>query len=191
MSTGDAALLIVTAGDLPQADRHELRLDVGERTGKWAAQLDAALIDLAQPVIVVAAELAAIAFAHWAQLSPLRYSRQIAGAVLLDPAAPREWPRLGLASTPATPLPFPSLLVASGMGTAAHILALAARWRSRFATRDAIQNDIAGDSVEASLRAALRAFLAPHAPSAPTLRRSIAELTPPLASLLFKSPPIR
>ena len=181
---GDAALLIVTAADEPPVDRHAVRLDIGERTGRWAAQLDAALIDLAGPAIIVAAELAAIAFAHWAQLSPLRYSRQIAGAVLLDPAGPGEWARLGLASTPATPLPFPSLLVASGIGTAAHIGELATRWHSRFVTSDAARNSRAGDAIEAPLLAALRAYLAPRIPTAPTLRRSIAELTSPLAAIL-------
>jgi len=191
MSIGDAALLIGPPGAPPQADRREVRLDIGERIGKWAAQLDAALIALAPPAIVVAAELAAIAFAHWAQLSPLSYSRQIAGAVLLDPAEPGDWLRLGLASTPATPLPFPSLLVVSGLAPAAHMLDLARRWRSRFVRRDAIHNDIAGDATEASLVAALRAYLAPRTPSAPTLRRSIAELGSPLASLLSKSPSIR
>lgn len=160
MTISHAASLTLVAGDLPHADRRAVALNFGAggKIGRWTAQLDTALIDLAEPVIVVAKELAAVAFGHWALLSPHSYSRQIAGAVLLNPSEPREWAQAGLTSTPATPLPFPSLLV----GSAVHELELAARWRSRFVTYDMAQVQTAGDAIEVSLLAALRFYLAPR-----------------------------
>ena len=183
MSISHAVSLIVVAGDVPHADLHEipLRLGAGEKIGKWAAQLDTALIGLPDPSIVIAEGIAAIAFAHWAQLSPPVYWRHIAGAVLLDPAERREWAQVGLASSPATPLPFPSLLVNSESSAAADQLDLAGRWHSRFLTRDGALNATAdrgsGDTIEASLLAALHFCLAPRRWSSRTLMPRITELT--------------
>lgn len=158
MSISRAVSFFVIAGELPHADLHEipLRLGAGEKIGKWAAQLDTALIGLADPSIVVAEGLAAIAFAHWAQLSPPCYWRHIVGAVLIDPAEPGDWAHAGLTTTPSTPLPFPSLLVGSETSTAPYQLTLADRWRSHFVTRGGALNQEAADTAEASLLAALR-----------------------------------
>jgi predicted alpha/beta hydrolase family esterase len=186
MTISRAASLTLIAGDLPHADRHSvpLNFDSGGKIGRWAAQIDTALIGLNEPVIVVAEELAAVAFAHWALLSPHSYSRQIAGAVFLSPSEPREWAQAGLTSTPATPLPFPSLLVGSGTPTTAHELDLAARWRSRFVTHDITQAQAAGDAIEASLLAALRFYLAPRQtqPLAALIRPASVTKTPLAAS---------
>ncbi|MET4143094.1 alpha/beta hydrolase [Pedobacter sp. UYP1] len=82
---------------------------------KWLAQLNATLLKLNGPVILVAHSLAVSLVAHWA----VRYSNpNIKGALFVAPAdvdSPAHTPDVlrGFAPLPITKLPFPSIVIAS------------------------------------------------------------------------------
>lgn len=131
--------------DLSPPDRplRAIALDLGPRhaPGFWALQLDQAIRDLAGPGVIVARGVAALAFAHWALLSPRIYLSGIAGAILVSPReAPEPLEHLAatLAIGPVVPLPFPSIVVtdmrAAGLPDT---LALATRWGSQLIDRGA------------------------------------------------------
>ncbi len=69
------------------------------------------------PVILAAHSLGCLAVAWWAELSPQPYGWPVAGALLVAPAdvdrADAPEALKGFAPSPRTPLPFPSILVAS------------------------------------------------------------------------------
>jgi len=83
----------------------------------WVTKLDQAIRTAQAPVVLAAHSLGCLAVAWWATLSPQPYGWPVAGALLVAPAdvdrhdGPPEL--AGFAPAPATPLPFPSIVVAS------------------------------------------------------------------------------
>lgn len=83
----------------------------------WVTKLDQAIRTAQAPVVLVGHSLGCLAIAWWATLSPQPYGWPVAGALLVAPAdvdrhdGPPELS--GFAPAPATPLPFPSIVVAS------------------------------------------------------------------------------
>lgn len=119
--------------ELPQARRVEQRdWDLPEREA-WVAALDAAIRASSDPPILVAHSLGCVMVAHWA----VTRASSVQGALLVAPAdvertdAPEAI--RGFAPIPKTPLPFPSILVASSNDpytTPARSFALASAWGS-------------------------------------------------------------
>lgn len=114
------------------------RWNMPERDG-WVVQLDEAIRRAEAPVILAAHSLGCLAVAWWAQLLPQPYGWPVAGALLVAPAdvdrpdAPAELRRF--APAPATPLPFPAIVVASADDpwvSTARAHSLAAGWGARF-----------------------------------------------------------
>jgi predicted alpha/beta hydrolase family esterase len=99
-----------------------IRADLGSwntpHRNSWVTRLDMAIRQAEAPVILVAHSLGCLAVAWWAALSPQPYGWPVAGALLVAPAdvdradAPDEL--RAFAPAPRTPLPFPSIVVASG-----------------------------------------------------------------------------
>ncbi len=98
------------------------RVDLGmwdrPHRNAWVTKLDQAVASARAPVILVAHSLGCVAVAWWASLSPQPYGWPVAGALLVAPA---DVDRSGVAAelapfapAPRTPLPFPSIVVASG-----------------------------------------------------------------------------
>jgi predicted alpha/beta hydrolase family esterase len=120
-----------------------VRADLGmwhtPHRNSWVTRLDWAIRQAEAPVILVAHSLGCLAVAWWAALSPQPYGWPVAGALLVAPAdvdrvGVQEELR-GFAPSPAIPLPFPSILVASRDDPwiafdRAH--SLAAAWGSHF-----------------------------------------------------------
>lgn len=83
----------------------------------WVTKLDRAIRTARAPVVLVGHSLGCLAIAWWATLSPQPYGWPVAGALLVAPADVDRYdgpPELsGFAPAPATPLPFPSIVVAS------------------------------------------------------------------------------
>ncbi|WBH16999.1 RBBP9/YdeN family alpha/beta hydrolase [Sphingomonas radiodurans] len=83
----------------------------------WVTKLDQAVSQAQAPVILVGHSLGCLAIAWWASLSPQPYGWPVAGALLVAPAdvdrddTPPELATF--APAPKTPLPFPSIVVAS------------------------------------------------------------------------------
>jgi predicted alpha/beta hydrolase family esterase len=101
----------------PDTLRVELGMWNTPHRNAWVTKLDQAISRAEAPVILAAHSLGCLAVAWWAELSPQPYGWPVAGALLVAPAdvdrpgAPDEL--RGFAPTPRTPLPFPSILVAS------------------------------------------------------------------------------
>ncbi|MCC2981258.1 MULTISPECIES: RBBP9/YdeN family alpha/beta hydrolase [unclassified Sphingomonas] len=105
----------------------------------WVTKLDQAIAQAKAPVILVGHSLGCQAIAWWASLSPQPYGWPVAGALLVAPA---DVDRAGIppelstfAPAPRTPLPFPSILVASTDDPWIEIdraHSLAADWGSHF-----------------------------------------------------------
>lgn len=115
-------------------------LQSGFHRGLWALQLDKAVTDSRERVVFAAHGVACLAVAWWAQLSPRSYLKNVAGAVFHAPlsltmgqsaVARSLWP------SPATRLPFPSLVAAGGSPLVEQALGLADNWGSRFVAADA------------------------------------------------------
>lgn len=119
------------------------RVDLGmwetPHRNAWVTKLDQAVSQAQAPVILVGHSLGCQAIAWWASLSPQPYGWPVAGALLVAPAdvdrhdIPQELATF--APAPKTPLPFPSILIASTDDPwitieAAH--SLAADWGSHF-----------------------------------------------------------
>lgn len=83
----------------------------------WVQRLDEAIRQASGPVILVAHSLGCLAVGWWAALAAAVYREPVAGALLVAPADPEGIPGTGpigrFAPAPRTPLPFPSILVAS------------------------------------------------------------------------------
>lgn len=104
---------------------------------EWIRALEGAVSDAQSPVVLVAHSLGCIAIARWIASASSTNRLKMAGAFLVAPcdvdqsdaAAPlRQW-----RPVPSTPLPFPSLLIASQSDeylTFARAQALAAAWGS-------------------------------------------------------------
>ncbi|RWA57657.1 alpha/beta hydrolase [Cupriavidus sp. UYMSc13B] len=105
------------------------------------AALDAALAAIDKPVVLVAHSAGVMITVHWAA----RHQRQILGALLVTPPdfsqpLPPGYPAQdalvqgGWLPTPLAPLPFPSLVAASGndpLASHARVTEMAAAWGSR------------------------------------------------------------
>jgi len=121
----------VLAGGLPRLD-----LDLSKfHSGRWALQLDAAFARRSEPAVIVAEGVACLAVAWWAQLSPRSYLQNIGGALLLSPLNIRFGQAAIAASarlSPATRLPFPSVVASDASAFVEQVLALADSWGSRF-----------------------------------------------------------
>ena len=115
-----------------EGDDHVVLHD-GDRRSLWAAQLDAAVMRADRTVVLVAEGLGCHAASWWARLSPASYVSRIAGALLFDPPEDGAGERQPFAS-PATALPFPSLVL-SGTDAAATIPAIEG-WGSRLLRGD-------------------------------------------------------
>ena len=102
---------------------------------EWVATLEGSLQKMRGPVVLVAHSLGCLLVAHWAAST----TRTVQGALLVavpDPLGAR-FPveAQGFAPLPRTPLPFPSVLVASSddpYGSIPHAQACAAAWGSRW-----------------------------------------------------------
>lgn len=119
--------------------RVELGMWNGPHRNAWVTKLDQAIRQAKAPVVLAAHSLGCLAVAWWASLSSQPYGWPVAGALLVAPAdVDREDACAELKSfgpSPSTPLPFPSILVASTDDPwisieRAHSLAVA--WGSHF-----------------------------------------------------------
>lgn len=97
--------------------RVELGMWNGPHRNAWVTKLDQAIRTAKAPVILAAHSLGCLAVAWWAELSGQPYGWPVAGALLVAPAdvdRPDARPELkAFGPSPANPLPFPSILVAS------------------------------------------------------------------------------
>lgn len=102
------------------------RVELGQwdqpHRNSWVNQLNLAIRAAAdsaspRPVVLVAHSLGCLAAAWWAQFEAPDAGKLVAGALLVAPpdvdTAPRDARLCGFAPSPAAPLPFPSILVAS------------------------------------------------------------------------------
>lgn len=130
-----------TLWEQARTDTHRVELGMWDRPHRnaWVTKLDQAISQARAPVSLVGHSLGCQAIAWWASLSPQPYGWPVAGALLVAPAdvdrpdAPAEFTTFTPA--PRTPLPFPSILVASTDDPwitidAAHSLAV--DWGSHF-----------------------------------------------------------
>ncbi len=100
----------------PDTQRVELGMWNTPHRNSWVTKLDQAIRAAQAPVVLAAHSLGCLAVAWWAQLAGQTYGTPVAGALLVAPADVDggEHPALrAFAPSPATPLPFPSILVAS------------------------------------------------------------------------------
>lgn len=99
------------------AGRVELGMWNGPHRNAWVTKLDQAIRTAKAPVILAAHSLGCLAVAWWASLATQTYGWPVAGALLVAPAdvdRPDARPELkSFGPSPTTPLPFPSILVAS------------------------------------------------------------------------------
>ncbi|URW76177.1 alpha/beta hydrolase [Sphingomonas donggukensis] len=125
--------------------RAELGMWDAPHRNSWMTKLDQAIRTAQAPVVLVAHSLGCLAVAWWAALSGQPYGWPVAGALLVAPAdvdrhgAPPEL--AGFAPAPTTPLPFPSLVVASSDDpwiTLERARALAGGWGSHFVGAGAV-----------------------------------------------------
>lgn len=102
----------------PDVSRIELGMWDQPHRNAWVTKIDQAVSAARAPVILVAHSLGCPAVAWWAALSPQPYGWPVAGALLVAPAdvdregAPAEI--TPFSGVPKQPLPFPSIVVASG-----------------------------------------------------------------------------
>lgn len=123
----------------PDTVRAELGMWDRPHRNVWVTKLDQAIRSARAPVVLVAHSLGCLAVAWWAELTRQPYGWPVAGALLVAPAdvdradAPAEL--AAFRPSPALPLPFPSILVASSDDPWAAIErshSLAAAWGSHF-----------------------------------------------------------
>lgn len=133
---GPVPVLVSVKGDAVTASPLErVELDLSKfHNGRWALQLDAAMVHRRAPVTILAQGVACLAVAWWAQLSPRSYMENIRGAVFLSPLNVG-FGQAGIAREvrgPATRLPFPSIVACDPSPAIEQVLALADAWGSRF-----------------------------------------------------------
>ena len=101
----------------PDTHRVELGMWDTPHRNTWVTKLDQAIRNAQAPVVLAAHSLGCLAVAWWAELAGQPFGWPVAGALLVAPAdVDREDVRPELAAfqpTPAKPLPFPSIVVAS------------------------------------------------------------------------------
>ena len=160
-------------------DIHRVELGLWDAPDRaiWVRRLDGAIRDAGAPVVLVGHSLGCLAIAWWAVFSEGARARPIAGALLVSPpdvdredAAPEI---AGFAPAPMTPLPFPSIMVASEDDpwiAAPRARALASRWGSHFVDVGALGhiNAASGVGAWAEGRALLGRLLAAIAAGATT-----------------------
>lgn len=119
--------------------RVELGMWKGPHRNAWVTKLDQAIRAARAPVVLAAHSLGCLAVAWWAELSGQPYGWPVAGALLVAPAdvdRPDACAELQtFRPSPTTPLPFPSILVASSDDPWVSIErahSLAASWGSHF-----------------------------------------------------------
>jgi predicted alpha/beta hydrolase family esterase len=101
----------------PDTVRVELGMWNTPHRNAWVTKLDQAIRSAQAPVVLAAHSLGCLAVAWWAELTRQPYGWPVAGALLVAPAdVDRADVQTELATfgpTPITPLPFPSIVVAS------------------------------------------------------------------------------
>ncbi|NLS25675.1 hypothetical protein S2M10_06440 [Sphingomonas sp. S2M10] len=101
----------------PDTHRVELGMWDTPHRNAWVTKLDQAIRSAQAPVVLAAHSVGCLAVAWWATLAGQTFGTPVAGALLVAPAdvdrdsAPAELH--AFRPTPASPLPFPSVLVAS------------------------------------------------------------------------------
>ncbi len=101
----------------PDTTRVELGMWNAPHRNTWVTKLDQSIRQAQAPVVLAAHSLGCLAVAWWAELSGQPFGWPVVGALLVAPAdvdrghAPD--PLKSFGPTPAKPLPFPSILVAS------------------------------------------------------------------------------
>lgn len=102
----------------PDTRRVELGMWDRPHRNSWVTKLDQAISSARAPIILIAHSLGCIAVAWWAWMSPQPYGWPVAGALLVAPAdverAHVAAELAPFAPVPRQPLPFPSIVVASG-----------------------------------------------------------------------------
>jgi predicted alpha/beta hydrolase family esterase len=137
-------ILIVARGDDALAlPVQKVELDLTKfHSGRWAQQLDTAMTRSREPIVLLAQGVACLAVAWWAQLSPRSYLEHIRGAVFLSPLS-IGFGQAAIAAkarvSPATKLPFPSVVASDPSPMIEQVLALADNWGSRFVDAGAVQ----------------------------------------------------
>lgn len=122
----------------PDTRRVELGMWSTPHRNSWVTKLDQAIREAQAPVVLAAHSLGCLAVAWWAELAGQPYGWPVAGALLVAPADVDKGSHEALrafAPSPAKPLPFPSILVASTDDPWVHIdhaRNLAANWGSVF-----------------------------------------------------------
>jgi len=116
----------------------------------WAARLDRAVREADSRVLLIADGLGCAASAWWARLSPAHEVRKIAGALLFAPA-----PDAGLFASPASHLPFPSLVIQPDGGDE-EAREVVASWGSRLIVGGRVRNR---GAAQVAWRQAQRLFL--------------------------------
>ena len=102
------------------------------RCSDWITELDKALLETGSDVVLAAHSAGCLLVAHWSALNP---QRNVKGALLVAPPARFPPGPSGFLPVPLHPLPFPSILVASGNDEYATIEQsrhFADAWGSRF-----------------------------------------------------------
>lgn len=122
----------------PDTRRVELGMWHTPHRNSWVTKLDQAIREAEGPVVLAAHSLGCLAVAWWAELAGQTYGTPVAGALLVAPADVDGGSHEALRAfspSPAKPLPFPSILVASSddpwVGID-HARNLAANWGSVF-----------------------------------------------------------
>lgn len=108
-----------TVWEQQRSDCRRVALGMWDRPHRntWVNQLNLAIRQADRPVVLAAHSLGCLAVAWWAQLEQPGSGHNVLGALLVAPPEVDFFPldeRIGpFAPTPAQPLPFPSILVAS------------------------------------------------------------------------------
>jgi predicted alpha/beta hydrolase family esterase len=129
----------------PDTVRAELGQWNAPNRDAWVTRLDEAIRRAEAPVILAAHSLGCLAVAWWAALSPQPFGWPVAGALLVAPPdvdrADTQVALRSFAPSPKTPLPFPSIVVASSDDpwvTPERAHSMAADWGSHFVEAGAL-----------------------------------------------------
>lgn len=197
--SGIAPTIITVPGLHGSDDRHwqtlwersrpgTIRADLGKwnmpERNSWVVRLDETIRRAEAPVVLAAHSLGCLAVAWWAQLMPQPYGWPVTGALLVAPAdvdrPDAAYELRGFAPAPSTPLPFPTIVVASADDpwvALQRARSLAAAWGARFVEAGPLGHINADSGIGAwphgrSLLEQLATDSAPHLPSgAPIGRR--------------------
>lgn len=136
IATAQPVIVAVKGDSILNAAVPRVELDLTKfHSGRWALQLDSAFARRTGPAVIVAQGVACLAVAWWAQLSPRSYMAMLRGAVFLAPldiGFGQESIAASARLSPATSLPFPSVVANAGYPFVDRLLALADSWGSAF-----------------------------------------------------------